>query len=198
MRGETNPAERERIVERIDAATGSMNELFGALLDMSKLEAGILEPNLTEFPLDRLLKRIETTFAGAARAKGLRLRVLPSSGWARSDFILLERILLNLVSNAVRYTERGGVVVGCRRRGGQLRIDVCDSGPGIAEEQQAEHLPGVLSACSRRAGPSRRARPWPCDRRSSRAPARPSGRVEIAAGTGIALFHFGALGRRAT
>ena len=137
LRGETSPAERKRIVERIDAATASMNELFGALLDMSKLEAGILEPNLTEFPLDRLLERIETTFAGVARAKGLRLRVLPSSCWARSDFILLERILQNLVSNAVRCTERGGVLVGCRRRPGRLRIDVYDSGLGIPEDQQA-------------------------------------------------------------
>jgi signal transduction histidine kinase len=154
LRGETNPAERDRIVERIDAATASMNELFGALLDMSKLEAGILEPNLTEFPLDRLLKRVETTFAGAARAKGLRLQVLPSSGWARSDFILLERILQNLVSNAVRYTERGGVLVGCRRRGGQLRIDVFDSGPGIAEEQQASIFQEFYQLAA--AGPDRR------------------------------------------
>ena len=154
LHGETNPAERERIVERIDAATASMNELFGALLDMSKLEAGILEPNLTEFPLDRLLKRVETTFAGAARAKGLRLQVLPSSGWARSDFILLERILQNLVSNAVRYTERGGVLVGCRRRGGQLRIDVYDTGPGIAEEQQASIFQEFYQLAA--AGPDRR------------------------------------------
>ena len=56
--------------------------------------------------------------------------------WIRSDFILLERILLNLVSNAVRYTERGGVVVGCRHRNGRLRIDVCDSGIGIPEDQR--------------------------------------------------------------
>ncbi|MEX0589976.1 MAG: ATP-binding protein [Xanthobacteraceae bacterium] len=133
---EANPAERGRLVARIDAAISSMNELFESLLDMSKLEAGILEPNLSAFPIERLFKRIETTFADAARAKGLRLQVVSSSAWARSDFILLERILLNLVSNAVRYTTHGGVVVGCRRHGGKLRIDVCDSGPGIPEEQQ--------------------------------------------------------------
>jgi CheY-like chemotaxis protein len=61
---------------------------------------------------------------------------VPNSVWIRSDFILLERILMNLVSNAVRYTAHGGIVVGCRRHGGRLRIDVCDSGPGIPEEQQ--------------------------------------------------------------
>jgi CheY-like chemotaxis protein len=103
---------------------------------MAKLEAGILEPNVTEFPVARVLERIETTFADAAREKGLRLAVVPSGAWVLSDFILLERILLNLVSNAVRYTERGGVVVGCRRRGGRLRVDVCDSGPGVPEEQR--------------------------------------------------------------
>jgi signal transduction histidine kinase/CheY-like chemotaxis protein len=154
LRGETNPAERERIVERISAATTSMNELFGALLDMSKLEAGILEPNLTEFPLDRLLTRVETTFAGAARAKGLRLQVLPSKAWARSDFILLERVLQNLVSNAVRYTEHGGVLVGCRRRGKQVRIDVFDTGPGIPEEQQANIFREFYQLAE--AGPERR------------------------------------------
>lgn len=136
LRTEPDPAGRKRLIERIDAAVGSMNELFEALLDMSKLEAGILETNFAEFPVDRLLKRIEMTFADAAREKGLCLTMVPSSVWVHSDFVLLERILFNLVSNAVRYTERGSVVVGGRRRGGQLRIDVCDTGPGIPEAQQ--------------------------------------------------------------
>jgi GAF domain-containing protein/DNA-binding NarL/FixJ family response regulator/anti-sigma regulatory factor (Ser/Thr protein kinase) len=136
LRAESDPAERSRLVARIDAAVSAMNELFDALLDMSKLDAGVLAPNLTAFPVDHLLKRMETTFADASREKGLQLRVVPSSAWVRSDFILLERILLNLVSNAVRYTPRGGVVVGCRRRGERLRIDVWDSGVGIPEDQQ--------------------------------------------------------------
>ena len=113
-----------------------MNELFNSLLDISKLDAGVLAPSISEFPVDHLLKRIETTFAATAREKGLRLRVVSSEAWVRSDFILLERILLNLVSNAVRYTERGGVVVGCRHRDGRLRIEVCDSGIGIPEDQR--------------------------------------------------------------
>ncbi|MDP2618779.1 MAG: ATP-binding protein [Hyphomicrobiales bacterium] len=136
LRTESDPEERNRLVARINAAVGSMNELFEALLDMSKLEAGALELNLSEFPIEPLLTRMETTFAEAALEKGLRLGVVPNSAWVRSDFILLERILLNLVSNAVHYTTHGGVVVGCRRRGGRLRIDVCDSGAGIPEEQQ--------------------------------------------------------------
>jgi signal transduction histidine kinase/CheY-like chemotaxis protein len=133
---ETDPAERERLVARIDAAVHAMNELFNALLDVSRLDAGVLEPNLTEFPVEQLLKRVETTFAESAREKGLRLGVVSSSAWVRSDFILLERILFNLASNAVRYTTRGGVVIGCRRRGARLRLDVCDSGAGIPEDQR--------------------------------------------------------------
>jgi signal transduction histidine kinase/CheY-like chemotaxis protein len=136
LQNESSPAERSRLVGRIDAAVGSMNELFEALLDMTKLEAGILKTNPAEFPVARLLERVETTFADAARKKGLGLRVVGSKAWVTSDPILLERILLNLVSNAVRYTEKGGVVVGCRRRGEALRIDVCDTGAGIPEEQR--------------------------------------------------------------
>jgi CheY-like chemotaxis protein len=103
---------------------------------MSKLDAGVLAPNISEFPIDRLLRRIEMTFTAAAREKDLRLRVVASDAWIRSDFILLERILLNLASNAIRYTATGGIVIGCRRRGGQLRIEVWDSGIGIPEDQQ--------------------------------------------------------------
>jgi signal transduction histidine kinase len=136
LRRESDPAESRRLVTRITAAVGSMNELFEALLDMSKLDSGLLEPNVSDFPVQPLLTRIETTFTEVARKKGLRLTVVPNSAWVRSDFILLERILLNLVSNGLRYTAQGGVVVGCRRRGGGLRIDVCDSGPGIPEDQQ--------------------------------------------------------------
>ena len=136
LRAESRVQERTRLVSRINAALGSMNELLEALLDMSKLDAGVLETDLSEFPVQPLLARMETTFAEAARDKGLRLRVVPSSAWVRSDFILLERIVMNLVSNAVRYTSDGGIVVGCRHRGGRLSLDICDSGVGIAPEQQ--------------------------------------------------------------
>ncbi len=136
LRGESDPAERSRLIARADTAVTSMNELFEALLDMTKLEAGIQRPNTARFPIARLLEHIEMTFAEAARKKGLGLRVVPSGAWVASDPILIERILLNLVANAVRYTAHGGVVVGCRRRGNHLRIDVCDTGPGIPEGQR--------------------------------------------------------------
>jgi signal transduction histidine kinase len=136
LHGRVRADERKRIVGRIDAALSAMNELFNALLDISKLDAGVLTPNVTEFPAAQLLKRVETTFAGAAREKGLSLRIVSSSAWLRSDFILLERIVFNLTSNAVRYTNRGGVVVGCRRHGDRVGIEVWDSGPGIPADQR--------------------------------------------------------------
>jgi signal transduction histidine kinase len=134
--GRTRADERRRIVARINAALSAMNELFNALLDVSKLDAGVLTPDLTEFPAAQLLKRIETTFGGAAREKGLSFRVVTSSVWTCTDFILLERILFNLVSNAIRYTATGGLLVGCRRRNGQLQIQVWDTGTGIPEDQR--------------------------------------------------------------
>jgi signal transduction histidine kinase/CheY-like chemotaxis protein len=136
LNADTNRAERRRIVARIGAAVSVMNDLFNALLDISKLDAGAVQPNITAFPIDPLLRKIENMFAADVHGKSLRLRVLSSSAWVRSDRVLLERILLNLVSNAVRYTERGGIVVGCRRRGDTVRIDIRDSGIGIPEDQQ--------------------------------------------------------------
>jgi len=136
LQDERDPAERARLVGQVDATLGAINELFGALLDMSRLEAGVLEPELSDFPAEALLDRVETTFTGAAQEKGLRLRTVRTTVWLRSDFVLLQRILFNLVSNAVRYTSRGGIVVGCRRRGAAVRFEIWDTGRGIAEDQR--------------------------------------------------------------
>jgi CheY-like chemotaxis protein len=136
LHGHMKSAEGGRLVKRIDAAVAAMNELFNALLDISRLDAGVLNTAIAEFPVAQVLDRIESTFAAAAREKELSFRLAPSSAWVRSDPILLERILLNLVSNAIRYTAVGGVVVGCRRRGETVRVEVWDSGPGIPEDQR--------------------------------------------------------------
>jgi signal transduction histidine kinase/integral membrane sensor domain MASE1/CheY-like chemotaxis protein len=133
LRTPIKPRERTKTVERVEAAVGEMNEMFNSLLDISKLDAGVLTPKIVDFSIARLLQKIETTFEEAAREKGLRLRVARSDAWVRSDALLLERILINLVSNAMRYTSRGGIIVGCRRRGDMLRIEVWDTGPGIPE-----------------------------------------------------------------
>lgn len=128
--------ERTKTIERVDAARKEMDEMFNSLLDISRLDAGMLTPKITEFPIARLLQKIERTFDQATREKGLQLRIRRSNAWVRSDAMLLERILLNLVSNAVRYTLRGGIIVGCRRRGETLRVEVWDTGPGIPEDQK--------------------------------------------------------------
>jgi signal transduction histidine kinase/integral membrane sensor domain MASE1 len=136
LRTPLKPGESAKTIERAYGAVREMNEMFNSLLDISKLDAGVLTPKIVEFSIARLLQRIETTFGQATRDKGLRLRVMRSDAWVRSDALLLERILLNLVSNAMRYTLRGGIIVGCRRRGEMLRIEVWDSGPGIPEDQK--------------------------------------------------------------
>jgi hypothetical protein len=127
LRTPLKPRERTKTIARVHAAVGEMKEMFNSLLDISKLDAGVLTPKIVDFSIARLLQKIETTFDQAAREKGLRLRVMRSDAWVRSDALLLERILLNLVSNAMHYTLRGGIIVGCRRRG-----ECCVSKYGIA------------------------------------------------------------------
>jgi signal transduction histidine kinase len=133
--GKVATAEGCEVLARINSAVIAMDDLFNALLDISKLDAEVLKPNLTRFPVQTLFRRLETTFAEAAREKELLLRVVPSGAWVRSDFILLERIMMNLASNAVRYTDCGGVVIGARRRGEMMRLEVWDSGPGVSSDQ---------------------------------------------------------------
>ena len=136
LRTELGIAARTRTFDHMTSAVAGMTELFNALLDISTLDAGAVAPSLTDFPVAQLFARLETMFSGIAREKGLAFRVLASSCWVHSDPILLERVLLNLVSNAVRYTTQGRVIVGCRRRDGAVRLDVCDTGVGIPQDQQ--------------------------------------------------------------
>jgi signal transduction histidine kinase/ActR/RegA family two-component response regulator len=135
MHGKLRAAERSQIISRIEDALSAMNQLFSALLDISKLDAGATTVNITVFPVAQVLAHAETTFAGAAREKELTFRALPSDAWVKSDFILLQQIVFNLVQNALRYTRSGGVLVGCRKRGDRLRIEVWDSGIGIPPDQ---------------------------------------------------------------
>ncbi len=134
--GEHEPGVRE-LIRNIEASVGALDDLLHALLDVSKLDAGVMVPTLSDFPIAGLLARIGTDYGNAARKKGLRLRVACSRLWLRSDPLLLERVLVNLVANAVRYTDQGGILIGCRRRGNAVRIEVRDSGIGIAPESQA-------------------------------------------------------------
>jgi len=121
-----------RLVRRLDHSLGVAEELLSALLDISRLDQGALRPNWAGVPVEAMLAKIERQFSALAERHGLRLRVRRAAGLAvRSDPKLLQRVLFNLVNNALRYTRAGGVLVGCRRRGQMLRIEVWDTGPGI-------------------------------------------------------------------
>jgi Na+/proline symporter/signal transduction histidine kinase/CheY-like chemotaxis protein len=123
--------ETSRLAYNIDASLGSVEEILTALLDISRLDSGVMRPEISEFPVEHLLEQMRVDFEPIAREKGLTLRVAPCRLHVRSDRKMLRRMLQNLVSNAIKYTEKGGVVLGCRRRGGQVRIEVHDTGPGI-------------------------------------------------------------------
>lgn len=140
QRIEPDPRERDRLAARVEGAVASINTLFDGLLDVSKLDAGVVRPEPAAVPVQRILDQMDITYSGAARAKGLELRIRPHDAWVCSDPVLLERILGNLVGNAVRYTRHGGVLVGCRRTDSALRIMVCDTGIGIA----ADKLPDIF------------------------------------------------------
>ncbi len=127
-------AERARLSQRIGQAIASINTLFDGLLDVSKLDAGVVRPQPQPLAVQQLLDRMDVTCSAAARDKGLELRIRPHAGWVHSDPVLLERILGNLVGNAVRYTRNGAVLVGCRRTAAGLRIAVWDTGVGIAPD----------------------------------------------------------------
>jgi signal transduction histidine kinase/CheY-like chemotaxis protein len=138
LRSAKQGADRDAIVERIEAAVTVMGDLLDKLLDLSKLDAGAVVPRPQDFCAADLLSPIETQFAPLARERGLKFRVVLTCAWAHSDPVLVQRILLNLVSNAVRYTPRGGVLVGCRPRGQNLRIAVWDTGCGIPEDRRED------------------------------------------------------------
>ncbi|QEX24876.1 hypothetical protein FRZ61_48180 [Hypericibacter adhaerens] len=123
------------LMDSVEDALKSANELLDALLDVSRLDAGVLAPQFRKFAIADLLDQIETEFSEAARERKLTLRVMPSSATIRTDPMLLGRILRNLVSNALRYTERGRVLVGCRHAGDRLAIEVLDTGIGIAADK---------------------------------------------------------------
>jgi two-component system, sensor histidine kinase len=115
----------------INASVEALGWLFSALMDISKLDAGAIAPRRSRFPLALVFERLEREFSPLASAKGLRFDVVPTRAWVESDPVLLERIVANLASNAVRYTMRGGVIIGARRRSGRLLLEVWDSGVGI-------------------------------------------------------------------
>lgn len=127
----TNLEQPARFMEQ---AVDALNGMLGGLLDLSRLDAGVVLPQISAIDVGEIVRRVGTEGAARATAQGLRLRVHTRSLAALVDANFMERILRNLLENALRYTRSGGILLGCRRRGAEIRIDVIDTGIGIAQE----------------------------------------------------------------
>ena len=127
--------ETQTLIDNIEAATSAMELLFNALLDISRLDAGTIEAHPVHFSLRKLLGELDKQFSALAAEKQLRLHFRPCDVTLYSDPLLIERILANLIANAIRYTDDGGILVACRRRGRMVRLSVFDTGRGIPPDQ---------------------------------------------------------------
>ena len=129
-RGETR-----KLVAGIGQSLDTMTSILSSLLDVNRLESGNLRPSLSDFSVNEIFDPLAGDFGALVRDRGLRLRVVRSELIIRSDRRMLAEMIRNLLSNAVRYTDRGRILLGCRRAGGNVRIEVWDSGVGITEDQ---------------------------------------------------------------
>ena len=131
-------AEQRGLVSNISSASLATAEMLDTLLDFSRIEAGVVNPQIQPFSLQDLLNKIECEFEAQADVKGLTYRSRETPLLVQSDPALVDLILRNLVSNAIRYTDTGGLLVACRKRGAQAVLEVWDTGIGIAPAQQAD------------------------------------------------------------
>ncbi len=127
--------DRAYLLSRMRNTLDSMQSMFSSLLDMSRFDAGVINPVRKNFSANRLLQALRLKVDDECRRKGLRFIVRPSRYWFYSDPILIQRVLENYLSNAVKYTDSGGILLACRRRGEHFRFEVWDTGRGIREEE---------------------------------------------------------------
>lgn len=125
----------QKLIRRLDETLGTMTSMLNTLLDINQIEAGNVHAEMVDFEINHMLERLRVDFLDQATAKGLTLRVVPCSLLVHSDPRLLEQVLRNLVSNAIKYTERGKILLGCRRRNSMLSVEVCDTGIGIPQQE---------------------------------------------------------------
>ena len=135
--GESDP-ERLVRVGRVKECVDSLDRLFTELLDLAQLDAGVLKPSMQYFALDQLFDELSRNFRSMAEERQLRLVVRKTDLFVCTDYVMLARMLSNLVSNAIRYTAQGGILIAARRYQDRVRIDVIDTGIGIAQEHQAQ------------------------------------------------------------
>ena len=137
LQSKVNDKEILRIIEDINSVSISTARLLNALLDVSELEVGAIKPRHEIFSVNNILISIFQSFLPLAKDKELDFRIVPSSLYVESDPALLERILGNFMSNAIRYTDKGSVLIGCRRKGSEVSIEVWDTGCGISDDQMS-------------------------------------------------------------
>ena len=130
--------ERASIFPRLELSVDALRKLFDALLDVSKLDAKVVKPEFTHFDLAEILNILAKEFNEAANKKNLKLKVHAKSSIIVSDRLLLERVLRNLISNAIRYTDKGGILLSARMRGDNVLLQVWDTGIGIPQESKEE------------------------------------------------------------
>ena len=152
----TEESQRTDLLHTMDIAVSIMEDLLSALLQIGQLDASQIVPRVTTFQLTSLFQRLDIQFSHQAAEKGLSLRFCGAVAAVRSDKALLERVLSNLVSNALRYTDVGGVLVGCRRRGTALRIEIWDTGRGIEANTPRSGFSTSSIGCRNKAVPGRR------------------------------------------
>ncbi|MBI5164185.1 MAG: PAS domain S-box protein [Magnetospirillum sp.] len=140
LRERTAGSSLTQIVAPLDQSIAALNGMLGGLLDVSRLDAGVVEAHVEDLALHDLVGRLAAEYTSLAGQKGLRLRWHCPRSHVRTDPQLIERILRNLLDNALKYTRSGGILVGCRRRGGEWRVDVVDTGVGISDT----HLDGIF------------------------------------------------------
>lgn len=133
---EVNTSKGQKLMNNLSRSVESIDELLTSLLDISKLDAGTVKVNATDITLQPILQKVVNEFGAEAEKKGVSLRVRNTKLSVHSDPVLLANIIRNLVSNALRYTRRGGILVGCRNLGKKVSIEVWDTGPGIPESER--------------------------------------------------------------
>jgi Na+/proline symporter/signal transduction histidine kinase/CheY-like chemotaxis protein len=131
-----SPANQLQMVRNVDQSLEAVEEILATVLDISRFDAGAVKPDLTSFHIQDLLSPLQQEFEGEALKKAIVLKILPSRAVLYSDRKLLRRILQNLISNAIKYTPQGRVVVGCKRAGNAIKIIVGDTGYGIDPQKQ--------------------------------------------------------------
>ncbi|MBE9554032.1 MAG: PAS domain S-box protein [Proteobacteria bacterium] len=132
-------SENREMLGAIQNSCNAMRSLLDSLLDISRLDAGVIEPEISAVPLLDVFDQLGMEFTPQAAAKGLELNVVPANYWVRSDAVLLERILRNLLTNAIRYTAKGKILLGARRAGSSVRIEVWDTGIGV-DHDTLDHI----------------------------------------------------------